>query len=113
MKKIEAMIKPFKLDDVRNAVSGLGLSGMTISEVEGCGRHERQNGGREYNGYGLDIHPQIKLEIVVADSLSGIVTAAIAEAARTGRLGDGNIFISHVEAAIRIRTRETDQSAVC
>jgi nitrogen regulatory protein PII len=110
MKKIEAIIKPFKLDDVRGALTSLGINGMTVSEVAGRGR---QNGHPQHREYAMDYCYKIKLEIVVADALCGAVSAAISGAARTGRIGDGNIFISQVEEAIRIRTQETDQLAVC
>jgi nitrogen regulatory protein P-II 1 len=112
MKKIEAIIKPFKLEEVRDALMTLGINGMTVSEVEGCGR---QNGRAEdYRGreYSMEFIHKIKLEIVVADALAGPVATAIVEAARTGMIGDGKIFISQIEEAIRIRTEETDAMAV-
>ena len=112
MKKIEAIIKPFKLDEVRDALADLGIGGMTVCEVAGYGR---QNGRTElYRGseYASNFLPKIKLEIVVADDLAPAVSAAIAEAARTGKIGDGKIFISKVDEAIRIRTEERDALAV-
>jgi nitrogen regulatory protein P-II 1 len=113
MKKIEAIIKPFKLDEVRGALTDLGINGLIISEVAGCGRRNAQSelyrAGRQLP----DFRPKIKLEVVVTDALSGPASAAIVEAAKTGSIGDGNVFITSVEEAIRIRTRETDQLAVC
>ena len=112
MKKIEAIIKPFKLDEVRDALAELGIGGMTVCEVEGFGR---QNGRTEmYNGseYGAGFLPKIKLEVVLTDQLAPMAAAAIAEAARTGKIGDGKVFISRIEEAIRIRTEERDALAV-
>ena len=112
MKKIEAIIKPFKLDEVRDALADLGIGGMTICEVSGFGR---QNGRAElYRGseYASSFLPKLKLEIVVADALATAACAAIVEAARTGRIGDGKVFISKVDEAIRIRTEERDALAV-
>jgi nitrogen regulatory protein P-II 1 len=112
MKKIEAIIKPFKLDEVRDALAEVGVGGMTVSEVEGFGRqkgHAENYRGREY---ALDFLPKIKLEIVVPDALVAAASAAIATAARTGKIGDGKIFITQVEEAIRIRTHEKDVLAV-
>ena len=113
MKKIEAIIKPFKLDEVRSALTGLGVNEMTISEVENCGRRHgvsKRFQGREYLA---NFYPKIKMEIMVADALSGVVSAAIVEAARCGTSGDGTIFISQVEEAIDFRTREKVELAVC
>ena len=112
MKKIEAIIKPFKLDEVRDALADLGISGMTVCEVSGFGR---QNGRPEiFRGseYALAFLPKLKLEIVVADALAAAVSAAIVLAARTGKIGDGKIFVSKVEEAIRIRTEERDALAI-
>src|ERR1700752_766501 len=109
MKKIEAIIKPFKLDDVKEALTGIGIIGMTVSEVRGFGR---QKGHTElYRGgeYTVDFLPKIKIEVVVPDHL---VDKVVAGAAKTGNIGDGKIFVSPVEAAIRIRTGERDQSAL-
>ena len=111
MKKIEAIIKPFKLEDVKEALSGLGVEGMTVSEVKGFGR---QKGHTEiYRGseYTVDFLPKIKVEVVLAD---GQVTAAdaIVKAAKTGKIGDGKVFVSSIENAIRIRTEETGEQAV-
>ncbi len=112
MKKIEAIIKPFKLDDVKEAISEIGNFGMTISEVKGFGR---QKGHTElYRGaeYVIDFLPKIKIEIVVDDELVDKVVEAIATAARTGKVGDGKIFIIPVEDAIRIRTGERGEAAI-
>jgi len=112
MKKIEAIIKPFKLDDVKEAISEIGNFGMTISEVKGFGR---QKGHTElYRGaeYVIDFLPKLKIEIVVDDELVDKVVEAIATAARTGKVGDGKIFIIPVEDAIRIRTGERGDAAI-
>ena len=112
MKKIEAVIKPFKLDDVREALTDIGISGMTVTEVRGFGR---QKGHTEiYRGaeYAVDFLPKVKLEIVVADSMVERVVETIAEAARSGKIGDGKIFVLPVEEAHRIRTGETGEAAV-
>jgi nitrogen regulatory protein P-II 1 len=112
MKKIEAVIKPFKLDEVKNALLGIGVQGMTVSEVRGFGR---QKGHTElYRGaeYVVDLLPKVKLEVVVADELADKVVVAIQDAARTGRLGDGKLFVSEVEDGIRIRTGERGDAAV-
>ena len=112
MKKIEAIIKPFKLEDVKEALSGLGVEGMTVSEVKGFGR---QKGHTEiYRGseYTVDFLPKIKLEIVLADSMVTSAVDAIVKAAKTGKIGDGKVFVSSIDNAIRIRTEETGESAV-
>lgn len=112
MKKITAMIKPFKLDDVREALSGIGIQGLTVTEVKGFGR---QKGHTEiYRGaeYAVGFLPKTRLDIVVDDGDTERVTEAIIEAARTGKVGDGKIFISPVEQVIRIRTGETGKDAV-
>src|ERR1051326_450721 len=112
MKKIEAIIKPFKLDDVKEAVSGLGVEGMTISEVKGFGR---QKGHTEiYRGseYTVDFLPKIKIELVLVDSLVNSVVEAIVRSAKTGKIGDGKVFVSPIESAVRIRTEETGDTAV-
>jgi len=112
MKLITAIIKPFRLDDVRNALSEVGVNGMTVSEVKGFGR---QRGHTElYRGaeYVVDFLPKAKVEAAVADDLVERVVEAIAEAARTGKVGDGKIFVTPLEQAIRIRTGETDDSAL-
>ncbi len=112
MKKIEAIIKPFKLDEVREALSEIGIAGLTVTEVKGFGR---QKGHTElYRGaeYVVDFLPKIKVEIVVADQTVEPALEAIIKAARTGKIGDGKIFVSAVEQVIRIRTGETDEAAV-
>jgi nitrogen regulatory protein PII len=112
MKKIEAIIKPFKLEDVKEALSGLGVEGMTVSEVKGFGR---QKGHTEiYRGseYTVDFLPKIKLEVVLADSMVDSAVDAIVKAAKTGKIGDGKVFVSSIENAIRIRTEETGEQAV-
>ena len=112
MKKIEAIIKPFKLEEVKDALHDVGVEGMTVSEVKGFGR---QKGHTEiYRGseYTVDFLPKIKLELVLADSKVQEAVAAIVKAAKTGKIGDGKIFISPVEEAIRIRTEETGDQAV-
>ena len=112
MKKIEAIIKPFKLEEVKEALAEIGVEGMTVSEVKGFGR---QKGHTEiYRGseYTVDFLPKIKLEVVLADSLSEQAVAAIVKAAKTGKIGDGKVFVSPIENAIRIRTEETGEQAV-
>jgi len=112
MKKIEAIIKPFKLEEVKEALAALGIEGMTVSEVKGFGR---QKGHTEiYRGseYTVDFLPKIKVEIVLTDALVEQAAQAIIKAARTGKIGDGKIFISSIENAIRIRTEETGEAAV-
>ncbi len=112
MKKIEAIIKPFKLEEVKDALADLGIEGMTVSEVKGFGR---QKGHTEiYRGseYTVDFLPKIKIEVVLSDSLLESATTAIVKAAKTGKIGDGKVFVSPVEEAIRIRTDETGEKAV-
>jgi nitrogen regulatory protein P-II 1 len=112
MKKIEAIIKPFKLEDVKEALSSLGVEGMTVSEVKGFGR---QKGHTEiYRGseYTVDFLPKIKIEVVLADSQATTAVEAIIKAAKTGKIGDGKVFVSSIENAIRIRTEETGEQAV-
>ena len=112
MKKIEAIIKPFKLEEVKDALAEIGIEGMTVTEVKGFGR---QKGHTEiYRGseYTVDFLPKIKLETVVGDSIVDQATAAIIKAAKTGKIGDGKIFVSSVEQAVRIRTEEQGDKAV-
>jgi nitrogen regulatory protein P-II 1 len=112
MKKIEAIIKPFKLEDVKEALSSLGVQGMTVSEVKGFGR---QKGHTEiYRGseYTVDFLPKIKVEVVLADSVASQAVDAIIKAAKTGKIGDGKVFVSSIDDAIRIRTEETGEQAV-
>ena len=112
MKKVEAIIKPFKLEDVKAALAALGVEGMTVSEVKGFGR---QKGHTEiYRGseYTVDFLPKVKVEIVLADDLLDGAVQAIVKAARTGKIGDGKVFVSPIEDAVRIRTEEKGERAV-
>jgi nitrogen regulatory protein P-II 1 len=112
MKKIEAIIKPFKLEDVKDALSSLGVEGMTVSEVKGFGR---QKGHTEiYRGseYTVDFLPKIKIEVVLPDVRANGAVEAIVKAAKTGKIGDGKVFVSPIENAVRIRTEETGEQAV-
>ena len=112
MKKIEAIIKPFKLDDVKDALHDSGVSGLTVTEIKGFGR---QKGHTElYRGaeYVVDFLPKVKVEVVVEDDQAERVVEAIAAAAQTGRIGDGKIFVSTIETALRIRTGERDDAAI-
>jgi len=112
MKKIDAIVKPFKLDEVREALSEIGVSGLTVTEVKGFGR---QKGHTElYRGaeYVVDFLPKVKIEIVVADDIVEQAIEAIIKAARTGKIGDGKIFVTSVEQVVRIRTGETNESAI-
>ena len=112
MKKVEAIFKPFKLDEVREALSEIGVSGLTVTEVKGFGR---QKGHTElYRGaeYVVDSLPKVKIEVVIPDNLLERAVESIIKAARTGKIGDGKIFISNVDQVIRIRTGETDEAAI-
>jgi nitrogen regulatory protein PII len=112
MKKIEAIIKPFKLEDVKEALSEIGVEGMTVTEVKGFGR---QKGHTEiYRGseYTVDFLPKIKIDVVLADSLVNAAVTAVVKAAKTGKIGDGKVFVSPVENAVRIRTEETGERAI-
>ena len=112
MKKIEAIIKPFKLDEVREALSELGCSGLTVTEVKGFGR---QKGHTElYRGaeYTVDFLPKVKVEVILADAMVDKAIDAIIKAARTGKIGDGKIFVTDVSQVVRIRTGETGEDAV-
>ncbi|MBM3846949.1 MAG: P-II family nitrogen regulator [Verrucomicrobia bacterium] len=112
MKKIEAIIKPFKLEEVKDALSDVGIEGMTVTEVKGFGR---QKGHTEiYRGseYTVDFLPKIKLELVIGDAQVTAAVGAIIKAAKTGKIGDGKIFVSTVEEAVRIRTEEKGEAAV-
>ena len=112
MKKVEAIIKPFKLDEVKDKLNDLGIQGITVTEVKGFGR---QKGHTElYRGaeYVVDFLPKIKMEIVIADSLVEDVVNAIVKAGQTGRIGDGKIFVTNIEEAVRIRTGERGEDAV-
>ena len=112
MKKVEAIIKPFKLDEVKDALAEVGVEGMTITEVKGFGR----TGGKKevYRGsaYVVDFVPKVKVDVVVSDALVGAVVDAIEKSARTGRIGDGKIFVTPVVEAVRIRTGERDEDAI-
>jgi len=112
MKKVEAIIKPFKLDDVREALAEIGITGMTVSEVKGFGR---QKGHTElYRGaeYMVDFLPKVKIELVIQDELLDQAIEVIVDTARTGKIGDGKIFVSEIERVIRIRTGEENEEAV-
>jgi len=112
MKKIEAVIKPFKLDEVREALSEIGINGLTVTEVKGFGR---QKGHTElYRGaeYVVDFLPKIKLELVISDEMLDAAMDAIIKAAHTGKIGDGKMFVTTVEQVVRIRTGETGEAAV-
>jgi nitrogen regulatory protein PII len=112
MKKVEAIIKPFKLEDVKDALHEVGFEGMTVTEVKGFGR---QKGHTEiYRGseYTVDFLPKVKIELIVASDRVQAAVDAIVKAAKTGKIGDGKIFVSPVETAVRIRTQERDESAI-
>ena len=112
MKKVEAIIKPFKLDEVKEALHEIGVSGITVTEAKGFGR---QKGHTElYRGaeYVVDFLPKVKLEVVISDDLADRVVEAIAAAAQTGRIGDGKIFVSDIQTAVRIRTGAQDEAAI-
>jgi nitrogen regulatory protein P-II 1 len=112
MKKVEAIIKPFKLEDVKDALADIGITGMTVSEVKGYGR---QKGHSElYRGaeYVVDFIPKVKMEMIVSSEQVDTVVNTIVEAARTGKIGDGKIFVSDIDKIIRIRTGETDNEAI-
>ena len=112
MKKIEAVIKPFKLEDVKDALAQAGVTGMTVSDVKGYGR--QQGHSELYRGaeYVVDFLPKIKLELIVADEDVDSTIAVIIEAAKTGKIGDGKIFVSPIEKIVRIRTGEQDEEAI-
>ena len=112
MKKIDAIIKPFKLDEIRAALSEIGVTGLTVSEVKGFGRqkgHTEMYRGAEYT---VDFLPKIKIELVIVDYLLDLATETIVKAARTGKIGDGKIFVSNIEQVIRIRTGESGNIAI-
>jgi nitrogen regulatory protein P-II 1 len=112
MKKIEAIIKPFKLEDVKEALASLELTGMTVSEVKGYGR--QQGHSELYRGaeYVVDFLPKIKIELAVKDEIVDEVLKIITDSAKTGKIGDGKIFVSNIEKSVRIRTSETDNEAL-
>ena len=112
MKKIEAIIKPFKLEEVKDALGEIGITGMTVSEVKGFGR---QKGHTEiYRGseYTVDFLPKIKIELVVADTQADSAVATIVKAGKTGKIGDGKVFVSKIDEAVRIRTEEKGEQAI-
>ncbi len=112
MKKIEAIIKPFKLEDVKDALAEAGVTGMTVSDVKGYGRH--QGHSELYRGaeYVVDFLPKIKIELIVADENVDSLISVIIDAAKTGKIGDGKIFVSTIEKIVRIRTGEQDEEAI-
>jgi len=112
MKKIEAIIKPFKLEEVKDALAGLEITGMTVNEVKGYGR--QQGHSELYRGaeYVVDFLPKIRIEIVVADEIVDTVISTIVDAAKTGKIGDGKIFVTNVEKVVRIRTGEENEDAI-
>ena len=112
MKKIEAIIKPFKLDEVKQALSGVGIQGMTVLEAKGFGRQKGHTETYRGSEYQLEFIPKVKLEIVVEDSLLDSATEAILKAAHTGKIGDGKLFISTLDEVVRIRTAEKGAEAV-
>ncbi len=112
MKKIEAIIKPYKLDEVRDALSEAGVTGMTVTEVRGFGRQKGHTELFRGSQYSTDFLPKILIEIVVPDMHADATVAAVVRAARTGKIGDGKIFVAHVEQAVRIRTDEKGDEAI-
>jgi nitrogen regulatory protein P-II 1 len=112
VKKVVAIIKPFKLEDARKALGEIGVQGMTVSEVQGFGRQKGHS--EHYRGaeYVVELHPKLKLEVVVPDDLAEKIARALGEAARTGRIGDGKIFVYPIENAVRIRTGEQGDAAL-
>jgi len=112
MKKIEAVIKPFKLEEVKEALSDFGIVGMTVTEVKGFGRQKGQTEIYRGNEYSVDFLPKIKIEVVLSEDKVGEAVDAILKAARTGKIGDGKIFVMPVEEVVRIRTGETAEAAV-
>ena len=112
MKKIEAIVKPHKLDDVKSALTQVGIQGLTVSEVRGFGRqkgHKEQYRGAEYT---VDLVPKVKVEVVVSDNAAAAAVEAIVRAARTGEIGDGKVFVSTLDSALRIRTGEKGDAAI-
>lgn len=112
MKKIEAIIKPFKLEEVKDALGEIGIEGMTVSEVKGFGRQKGHTDIYRGSEYTVDFLPKIKVDLVVPDEVADRVVSAIVHAARTGKIGDGKVFVSEVEEAVRIRTEERGNLAV-
>ena len=112
MKKIEAIIKPYKLEEVRDALGELGVSGMTVTEVRGFGRHKGHTEHFRGSEEGVGLTPQLRIEVVVPDQAARSTVAAVVKSARTGKTGDGKIFVAGVEQAVRIRTEETGDNAI-
>lgn len=112
MKKIEAIIKPFKLEEVKDALHGLGVDGMTVTEVKGFGRQKGHTEFHHGSEYTVDFLPKIKIEIVLSDAQTESVVSAILRTARTGKIGDGKVFVSEISEAYRIRTEEKGERAV-
>jgi nitrogen regulatory protein PII len=112
MKQVVAIIKPFKLDDVREALADIGINGLTVTEVKGFGRQKGHSELYRRAEYMVDFLPKVKIEAVMADDMVDQAVEAIQEAARTGKIGDGKIFVMEVEQVIRIRTGETDEAAI-
>jgi nitrogen regulatory protein P-II 1 len=112
MKKIEAIIQPFKLDEVKDAITSIGVDGMTISEVRGHGRQKGHTDVYRGTEYTVDLIPKVKLEIVVPDPRAGQIIQVLSDAARTGKIGDGKVFVSAIEDAVRIRNGERGESAL-
>jgi nitrogen regulatory protein PII len=112
MKKIEAIIKPFKLEEVKNALSKIGVQGMTVTEVKGFGRQKGHTESYRGTEYAIDFLPKSKIELIITDELVNQVTETIEKAAKTGKIGDGKIFLSSVEEVIRIRTGERGKEAI-
>ena len=112
MKRIEAVVKPFKLDEVKAALAALGIEGMTVIEVNGYGRQKGHTEVYRGSEYTVDFLPKVKVEIVTTDSQVEAAVAAIIKAAKTGKIGDGKIFVSSIEEAVRIRTEEKGEKAI-
>ena len=112
MKRIEAIVKPFKLDQVRDALAAVGIRGLTVTEVRGFGRQKGHTEIFRGSEYQIDLLPKVKIDVVVTDGMVDETVAAIIDAAQTGEIGDGKIFISPVDDAVRIRTRERGETAV-
>lgn len=112
MKMIEAIIKPYKLEEVRDALGELGVTGMTVTEVRGFGRHEGSVGPLRSSEHTFNPLPKIRIEVVVPDQAAKLTVAAVVKSARTGKTGDGKIFVASIERAVRIRTEETGDKAI-
>jgi nitrogen regulatory protein P-II 1 len=112
MKKIEAVIKPFKLEDVKNALTALGIEGMTVLEAKGFGRQKGRSEVYRGTEYTVDFLPKLKIEVVVTDSVSEAAVKAIVKAAKTGKIGDGKVFVSTIDEVVRIRTEEMGDHAL-